>query len=400
MSTRARLAALFAAIGALVVVAAVLTAVLRPVAATAGSAAGSVGSAAPAFDVSAGLDDCGHGWGGSAFRVDGGDQDFAVTNTTVDGIEVYLESVGSTRVYLDLESLGAGAHATARVSLGAGRYRFVCLPADADPVRGPTVTVGKAPPGAQLTPGVVPVTRNDLIPVAKAYTAWVAARLPVLQRQVDAVAADAEEGDRAAAKRDWLTAHTTYETLGGAYSAFGDVGDRLDGLPRHGLTGFHLVESQLWQGGTAQAVAASAHDLSGLVDRLVTTFAGEQLDPGQVGLRAHEIVEDAIQNTLTGADDAGSGTSLATVDANLAGAAAALAPLRGVLASRDDQLAETQGALSDAEALVESHRAADGSWTALSGLDRPARERVDAALDRAAELLAPVAALCDPRRDT
>lgn len=397
MSTRARLAALFAAIGALVVVAGVLTAVLRPVAATAGSAAG---SAASAFDVSAGLDDCGHGWGGSASRVDGGDQSFTVTNTTVDGIEVYLESVGSTRVYLDLESLGAGAHATARVSLGAGRYRFVCLPADADPVRGPTVTVGKAPPGAQLTPGVVPVTRNDLIPVAKTYTAWVAARLPVLQRQVAAVAADAEEGDLAAAKRDWLTAHTTYETLGGAYSAFGDVGDRLDGLPRHGLTGFHLVESQLWQGGTAQAVAASAHVLSGLVDRLVTTFASEQLDPGQVGLRAHEIVEDAIQNTLTGADDAGSGTSLATVDANLAGAAAALAPLHEVLTSRYDRLAETQRALSDAEALVESHRAADGSWTALSGLDRPARERVDAALDRAAELLAPVAALCDPRRDS
>ena len=62
-----------------------------------------------------------------------------MTNHTVAGIEVYLQAVDTKKVYLDLESIGAGAHATARVTLGSGRYRFVCLPADADPVRGPTV---------------------------------------------------------------------------------------------------------------------------------------------------------------------------------------------------------------------------------------------------------------------
>ncbi|MFP3381859.1 imelysin family protein, partial [Bacillus sp. SIMBA_069] len=76
----------------------------------------------------------------------------------------------------------------------------------------------------------VPVTRNDLIPAAKTYAAWVSARIPVLRTQVSAVAADAEEGDLSAARRDWLTAHTTYETLGAAYGAFGDLGDQLDGL--------------------------------------------------------------------------------------------------------------------------------------------------------------------------
>ena len=105
-------------------------------------------------------------------------QTFTVTNGTVAGMEVYLQSVDSKKVYLDLESLGAGAHATARVALGSGRYRFVCLPADADPVTGPPVTVGAAPPSLALTPGIVPVTRNDLIPVAKAYGAWVVVAHP------------------------------------------------------------------------------------------------------------------------------------------------------------------------------------------------------------------------------
>ena len=391
MSTRARLTALFAVLAGLVVVASALAIVLRPVAAA---------PAPDAFAVSAGLDDCGEGWGGTDAHADGGEQTFTVTNTTVGGIEVYLQAVDSKRVYLDLESLGSGAHATARVSLGAGRYRFVCLPADADPARGPTVLVGKAPPGSALTPGIVPVTRNDLIPVAKAYSTWVASRLPALRQQVAAVAADAEEGDLPAARRDWLTAHLTYETLGAAYDAFGDLGDQLDGLPRDGLTGFHLVESQLWTGAPAATIAASARALGDLVDRLQAQFAGAQLDPGEVALRAHEIVEDAIQDVLTGAADAGSGTELATIDANLAGAQEALAPLHDVLASRYDALPQTEQAVADARALAEAHRTADGGWEPLASLDRSSRERLDAAFDRAAELLAPVAAICDPRRDS
>ncbi|MEN0085217.1 MAG: EfeM/EfeO family lipoprotein [Leifsonia sp.] len=393
MSARARLTAILAVIGALVVVATVLAIALRPAA---------TGAAAPtAFEVSAGMDDCGRGWGGDghAAKVPGGEQTLTVTNTTVAGIEVYLQEVDSKRVYLDLENLGAGAHATVRVALAAGRYRVVCLPADMDPVRGPKVTVGTAPPGSPLTPGIVPVTRNDLIPVTKVYSDWVGSRIPVLRSQAAAVAADAEEGDLPAARRDWLTAHSTYQTLGGAYDAFGEVGEQLDGLPHGDPTGFHLVEAQLWQGAPASAVAASAQSLVALVDRLQTQFAGAQLDPGAVALRAHEIVEDAIQRTLTGADDAGSHTSLATVDAELSGAEAALAPLHDILASRYDRLAETQQALADAHRAVEAQRGADGTWTPLDAVARPARERIDAALDRAVELLAPVAAICDPRRE-
>lgn len=393
MSARARLTAILAVVGALVVVVTALGIALRPAATSA--------AAPTAFDVSAGMDDCGRGWGDAedAGKVAGGRQTLTVTNTTVAGIEVYLQAVESKRVYLDLENLGAGAHATVRVTLGAGRYRVVCLPADMDPVHGPTVTVGTAPPGSRLTPGIVPVTRNDLIPVAKVYSDWVGSRIPVLRAQVAAVAADAEEGDLPAARRDWLTAHSTYQTLGGAYDAFGEVGDQLDGLPRGEPTGFHLVEAQLWGGAPTTAVAASAQALVVLVDRLQAQFASAQLDPGEVALRAHEIVEDAIQRTLTGADDAGSHTSLATLDAELSGAEAALAPLHDILSSRYDGLGETQQALADAHQVVEAQRSADGTWTPLAAVGRPARERIDAALDRAVELLAPVAAICDPRRE-
>lgn len=390
MSKRSRLTAILVIAGVLVAVAVTLAIAARPAA---------VASASGAYSVSAGLDDCGAGWGDGG-TVPGGDEDLTVTNPTVAGMEVYLQEAVGGKVYLDLENLGAGVHAKAHVALGSGRYRFVCLPADADPVRGPTVTVGRAPASAQLTPGMVPVTRGELIPVALAYGTWVGTRLPVLQQQVAALSADAEEGDQAAAKRDWLAAHTTYETLGAAYDAFGDVGDRIDGLPRDGLTGFHLVESQLWGGAAPAMVAASAAQLATEVDGLAGTFADSEIDPGAIALRAHEIVEVAVQDVLTGSADAGSGTELATIDANLEGAAEALAPLHDILAPRYADLDRTTQALHRTRTLVESFRSADGTWTPLAALDRSQRERLDAALDQDAELLAPVAAICDPRRDS
>jgi iron uptake system component EfeO len=390
MTTRARLTALLGVLAAVVAVVIVLALATRPAA---------VSAASPSeIAVTAGLDGCGDGWG-SAGKAPGGTAAFDVENTTVGGIEVYLQAVDTRKVYLDLESIGAGAHAHARVTLGSGRYRFVCLPADADPVRGPTVAVGPAAQGSALTPGIVPVTRTDLIPAAQAYGTWVASRLPALREQATAVAADAEEGDLAAARRDWLTAHTTYETLGGAYDAFGDIGDAIDGLPGHGLTGFHAVEAPLYTGGPASAAVGPAQQLVADIDRLLAAFPSAQIDPGDMGLRAHEIVEDALRDVLAGAADAGSGTELATIDANLTGAAQALAPLHGILDSRYPDLAATQKSIAATQRLVEGFRGPDGTWTRLAALTTAQREHVDAALSETAELLAPVAAICDPRRE-
>jgi iron uptake system component EfeO len=401
MSQRSRLAVFFAAVGVIIAVGVVLTVTTRPGVASAGAHPGT-------YAISAGQDACGAGWGsGSNAQVAGGEQTFIVTNGTIAGIEVYLQAVGTKKVYLDLEGLGTGAHAKARVTLGSGRYRFVCLPADADPVRGATVTVGVAPPKAQLTPGIVPVTRNDLIPVAKAYGDWVGSRIPVLKQQVAALGADASEGDLEAARRDWLTAHETYEALGAAYGAFGDLDTAINGTPASGLTastdpgltGFHRVEAALWSGAPAADVSAAAAPLTAAVGQLGDAFSDAEIDPQDVGLRAHEIVENAIQFELTGATDAGSGSELATIDANLTGAEQALNPLASILTSRYDRFAATTASLAAAQTLVESYRQADGSWTPLAQLSRSERERLDAALDATVELLAPVAAICDIRRE-
>lgn len=355
-----------------------------------------------AYSVTAGISGCGAGWSHATAGV----QAFEVKNTSIAGMEVYLQSARSDEVYLDLESLGAGSTTRAHATIPAGRYRFVCLPADADSIAGPVVTVSGATRIAHATPGIAPVTQNDLIPAAKQYGAWIESRLPVLQAEVDALSGDVASGDLGRARADWLAAHVEYESLGAAYGAFGDADTAINGMPASGhaalddpdLTGFHKVEALLWSGAPAVGIAPLTARLVSDVTALRTNFPSARIDPLDIGLRAHEILENALQFELTGAADAGSHTTLATVDANLTGTAQALEPLRSILASRYPKLGETDASIASTKQLVDSYRDANGSWMPLQSLTTAQREQLDAHVDGTLELLAPIAAICDVRR--
>ena len=340
--------------------------------------------------VTVGTDVCGTGWAGG----DAGRTTFALWNDSVDGMEVYLRDVATQKVYLDVENLGAGATRSASVTLGPGRYAFRCLPDDADPVTGTARTVAGVAPSA-VTPGLVPISSADLIPPTQQYEAWVEHRLPALRQQVTRLAADLRAGERATAKQDWLAAHGTYETLGAAYDAFGDYDAAINGDGR----GFHRLESQLWGDGGASAEQRTAARLVDAVDRLQRAFPrlAAQLGTQAIGLRSHEILENAIQFELTGATDAGSHTELATVDANLTGTLAALKPLGPLLARRDPGLAATRTWIARSRRLVRSYHTAAG-WKPLDALSRPQRERLDATLEQTVEYLSQVAVITEPRR--
>ncbi|MGN6126531.1 MAG: imelysin family protein [Humibacter sp.] len=370
------------------------------VGASAGTAA--TGTHPGTYTVAAGISGCGTGWSSPTAGV----QTFDVKNTSIAGMEVYLQSASSQDVYLDLESLGAGTTTRGQATIPAGKYRFICLPADEDPISGPVVTVTGAAHVAGETPGIPPVTQNDLIPAAKAYGTWIESRLPSLAAGAAALNADVASGDLAKAKADWLSVHLTYETLGAAYGAFGEADTAINGMPASSktalsdpdLTGFHKIEALLWSGAPAATIAPFTSRLVADVAKLQKTFPTDRIDPLEIGLRAHEILENALQFELTGKTDAGSHTNLATLDANLTGTVQALEPLRGILKTRYPDLAKTDAAIAASRALVESYRHADGTWVPLQSLTTAQRESLDAQIDQTIELLAPIAAICDVRR--
>jgi iron uptake system EfeUOB component EfeO/EfeM len=235
---------------------------------------------------------------------------------------------------------------------------------------------------------------------------YVVKELATVRADVSALAGAISTGNLAEAESDWLTAHLAWLDIGqddGAYGCFGDLGGEIDGTAA-GLvggtaspqfTGFHKIELDLWGDENLTAAAADTATLQQLMETLVAIPLATELpatDAGVAGwvLRPHEILEDALRDTLTGDDDYGSGTGLASITADVA----AIKQLLGLLAPVLDPLAPDLVARAneqlDAVLAAIDQTEINGTWVAVKDLPSPARERVDAAVGAALETLAPI----------
>ncbi|HEY3556690.1 MAG TPA: EfeM/EfeO family lipoprotein [Kribbella sp.] len=364
------------AVVALVVLAAAATVtVWRPWESSADAAHGPSG-------ISVSRSQCGQGWGDART----GRQTLIVHNTGDAPAEVDLVEVGSAKVYGEVEGLGPGTSAAMDVQLGAGRYAIRCLIEDTGAITGPTVTLTGDGQGG---PAVVPVTKNDLLPLVKKYEAGVARGVADLVVKTDKLRADVDAGNLDAARSDWLAAHVVYNSLGAAYDAFADFAEKIDGSE----AGFHPLEKGLWHNASAAGLKPIADRLAADVHGLQKDLPNEQVDPNDLGLRAHEIMENALQFELTGENDNGSGTSLNTALANLNGTANVLAILDPVLRPRYPDLPQVQKWENRVRALLIAHQN-----TPVGQLDRTTREQLNGAVGELLEKLAPVAAICEVRR--
>jgi high-affinity iron transporter len=114
-------------------------------------------------------------------------------------------------------------------------------------------------------------------------------------------------------------------------------------------------------------------------------------DPTQLPIRAHEILEDALRDHLSGIDDEGGAAAFAQtyadtqVDRVVLGYLAPLLNARqpGLVATADSELSTLQRAL-------EATRTTDGQWLSLATASLSQREHVDAAIGQLLETLAAV----------
>ncbi|GAB3574703.1 EfeM/EfeO family lipoprotein [Amycolatopsis endophytica] len=343
---------------------------------------------------------CGLGWD----RPQAGPQTLVLHNTGAVTAEAEVVDPATGAVFGEVEGLGANATRALDVTLDAGDYALRCLPDDADAVTGATVHVTGGT--VREAPAVVPVTYADLIAPAKAYQDVTITGLDTLVTQTGALASAARTGNLDSTRAAWLTAHLTYERLGAAYGAFGDADSAIDGtadgLPGGtadvDFTGFHRLEHDLWHGAPTAALAAEAQQLDDAVQELRESFPDAQIDQLDLGLRAHEIMENALQSELTGHDDYGSGTGLATTLANLDGTVAVVDVLRPLLTTRMPALPDVDNQIARTRAVLRTARRPDGSWIPVAQLSTAQRERVNGAVAELTERLAPIAAITAPRR--
>ncbi|MFC5908620.1 EfeM/EfeO family lipoprotein, partial [Streptacidiphilus monticola] len=361
--------------------------------------AASGGKKAAAATVSVSPSDCGKGF--TAPRP--GRQTFEMHNTGSQTSEVYLIDPASNAVYGEIEGLAPGTTRTLTATIGSGDYAWRCVPTGGKAVTSAAVHVS----GGGTTKAVLPVAESDLAAPLAQYKAYVDAGLAALQGQTAKLAADLRAGDLAAAKADWLTAHTQYASLGAAYGTFEDfdakIDGRADGLPDgvhdQDFTGFLRIEYGLYHGESAAALAPLADRLAADVTGLRKAFPTQDFDPSDLPLRTHEILENTLQFELTGDTDEGSGTNLATAQANLTGTQELLTVLRPLVEKRSPTLPGTVDAdIARVAALLRQAHRPDGSWIPVEQLDRRTRTTLNGAVGQLLEDLAPIPDLLEIRK--
>jgi hypothetical protein len=133
------------------------------------------------------------------------------------------------------------------------------------------------------------------------------------------------------------------------------------------------------------------------VHGLLAWWPSQQITLSDLGRRAHEQIENALEFQLTGHDDYGSGTTLASTVAAIQASRVLLSLLQPLLAPRYPGLPQVYTDLDSLQGLLEKEHLPSGWWVPVSALPTQTRQQIDAACDQALQDLAPIASLTEPR---
>jgi high-affinity iron transporter len=339
-----------------------------------------------------------------------GTQTFTVDNQSGLPGEINLDD-SSGDIVAEIETIGPGTSAPLTATLNSGLYVWKCfmgsLAATASQPVQVTASGNVIPPSrtanSPVSSGPVavkPVTTSELAGPNKEYQSYAAGQLSALAQAVSRIEADLRSDDIAAAKTDWLTAQLDWERVGASYDSFGTLGLAVDGLPNgvpggvssKNFTGLHRLEYGLWNGQSAATLLPVAQALASNVAIVQRNLSSVNLagDPANLPIRAHEILEDALRDHLSGIDDQGGNAAFAMTYADTQVASVVLGYLTPLLNARQPGLpAIAANEISDLQQALLATKV-NGQWESLNSASQATRENVDSAIDAALETLSAV----------
>jgi hypothetical protein len=248
------------------------------------------------------------------------------------------------------------------------------------------------PPATQL----VPIPAADFnAPVAR-YKAYSVGQLESMLGDIAQLEGALRANRLQAARQAWRAAYERWLHLGAVYGAFGALNDAIDGTPG-GLpggvhdphfTGLHRLERGLWRGAPARELLGVAVRLGDDVRLLIGHLPSVQITPLEYATRAHEILEDAQRDLLSGADVPWSHEGVLATAAGLAATREVLATLQPLLDGREGTIETVEFTLRRfAGALATIRRDHGGRWPAQAQLSLRESELVNGTLGAALEAL-------------
>jgi Imelysin len=237
-------------------------------------------------------------------------------------------------------------------------------------------------------------------PIAR-YLAYSGRQLTTMRGDIARLREALAEGSRARAQSAWLAAYADYLRLGAVYleGSLGTLDRKIDGTAG-GLTGgtssprfsgLHRLELGLWTGASLRSLEPWAAKLQTDVIKLQRILPSLRIAPFDYATRAHEILEDAVRDLLSGTDVRWSGAGVLGTAAGVAATTEVLKTLAPVLGQREGVIAVVNVDLRGLRAVLTSiKRSHGGSFPTTAQLTQLESERLDAAVGQALEGLAQV----------
>ncbi len=329
-----------------------------------------------------------------------GNRVFTVVNKSGHAGDVYFTRTSDGAVLGEAESIGPGTQlfVDTAVSTGDG-YQWRCqmagMPTRRSAVLHTTGGANVAFPRNFAVPPLDPIEVGEAI---TAYQKYVTGQLDTMTGQVGTLRTAIDSGDVAAARTAWLPAQLTWERVGAAYDSFGDIAgaidDGPDGLPEGvrdpSFTGLRRIEYGLWHGQPLSQLAPYATKLTSDIAELRAKLPKITAAPADMTIRAHEILEDAQRDHLSGNSDMGAGTGFPETLADVDGTRVVLGELAPLIEQRKSGLVVKVQADLDVlqQALLATRH--NGVWDNEKTAPIAERQRVNAAIGQELEDISPV----------
>ncbi|MGH2895125.1 MAG: EfeM/EfeO family lipoprotein [Solirubrobacteraceae bacterium] len=264
--------------------------------------------------------------------------------------------------------------------------------------------------GAPTTPPdeLVPVSSSVFKAPVTQYLAYSVRRLQFMETQIAKLQTALQAGDRAAAQAAWQGAFGYYLNLGAVYlqGPISELNDAIDGLPG-GLpggvssaqfSGLHRLEHGLWTGAPLASLEPWARKLARDVARLATLLPRVKIDPLDYATRAHEILEDAVRDQLSGTDTPWSDAGVLGTSAGVVATTEVVKTLAGILKNRESVLPTVNADLAGLRTTLASiARAHGGRLPTTSQLTQRQSEQLDGSIGEALEGLAQIPGALETR---
>lgn len=313
-----------------------------------------------------------------------GQASWKIYNTSGLALTVYVAD-DAGNAYQVLERVGTPAKRAWAPKLQDGTYHLTCVFHNDSAVKSDDFAVT----GSTITdaPKMVPITDREVAAVAIQQAARQKKRVPELQKKAHALA-KATSKDRRAAQAAYLDYLETYRSFD----------DSSEMWPGPGLEGYMDVEKLLWSRRPVKDAAKPARALADAVDKTARALDTSHfaIPAPDYGLRTHEVMEEFERFDMRGERDFGAHALPTALRGDVISTRLTLDAVRSLVEGRGLDTSPIYEQLDELDKLAtkfdEKYDTAFDKWSQKD------RMRVQSAVARANELLAPVATMTVVRR--